>query len=74
MAFTSTCTGVVDTITALNPEDEFHIQVTFKQLGSYRVSSIMNREAFTSLKQMEVGQKVWVATNRSGEHISVKPR
>lgn len=40
-------------------------QVTFKESGSYKVSLIINQEAFASLKQMKVGQKVLVATNGS---------
>lgn len=73
MAITCTCTGVVDVIKNLKTEDECHIQVTFKKLGSYKVSSIMNKKSFDALKEMEVGQEVFVAANRGGEHISVQP-
>ncbi len=69
---TFTFTGVVDEITSLNSEDDFHIKVTFRVHGPYRVSSIMNREAFVSLKKMHIGQKALVATHQ-GELIWVKP-
>jgi len=72
MAYTFTCAGVVDEITGLTIEDNFHIQVTFKVHGSYRVSSIMNREVFASLKEMHEGQKVLVATN-GGDLMWVDP-
>lgn len=71
MAFTFTCTGVVDEIIALKIE-EFDIKVSFKKHGFHKVSRIMNRESFDSLKQMEVGQTVLVATN-GGDLMWVKP-
>lgn len=70
MAFTFTCTGVRDEITALKVED-FDIEVTFKVHGSHKVSRIMKQEAFNELKDMKVGQKVLVATNR-GQLMWVK--
>lgn len=72
MAYTFTCAGVVDEITGLTDVDDFHIQVTFKVHGSHKVSSIMNREVFASLKKMHVGQKVLVATN-GGDLMWVDP-
>ena len=64
---------VYDEITALTFEDEFHIQVTFKGHGAYRITNISNnREAFNSLKKMHVGQKVSVGIER-GKLVEVNP-
>ena len=72
MAYTYSCTGLRDTITALEI-GEFDIEVTFNVHGSFKVNLIMNREAYNALKEMEVGQKVSVATNR-GKLMWVKPK
>ena len=72
MAFTYTCTGVKDQITDLIVEDNFNIKVVFKINGSFRVNKIMNDVAYSSVKKMESGQQVLVATCH-GRLMWVKP-
>ena len=72
MAFTYTCAGVKDQIADLIVEDDFNIKVVFKIHGSFRINKIMNNGAFSSVKKMEIGQTVLVATHR--DHLMwVKP-
>ena len=72
MAFTYTCAGVKDQIIDLIIEDDFNIKVVFKTHGSFRINKIMNNVAFSSVKKMEIGQTVLVATHH--DHLMwVKP-
>lgn len=72
MATTWTCTGLEDEIISLNKVDEDYIEVEFKAHGCFKVGRIMDNTTFEELKDMKVGQKIWVAT-RNGRLMWVKP-
>lgn len=62
MAFTFTGTEVQDEITSLNVNEKLGIiDVGFKNLGFHKVWGVYELETYHLLKEMKVGQKVFVA-------------